>query len=123
MRKAGALKFQMGGPVAMRQQLQAALNSDEVPAILQAGERVLSRGQVAQLGGQGGVDQLLNQGGGGGATQTSVTIQGGKTIQPLLNALIQAVTVEVRAPGSALNAAVAGAAGGVVGSQSVRGRR
>ena len=39
--------------------LSQTLRSDEVPAVLQVGERVLSRRQVASLGGQSGIDQLL----------------------------------------------------------------
>jgi hypothetical protein len=47
-------RFHMGGPVLAR---------DERMAILQTGERVLSRGEVARMGGMGGVDSAAHGGG------------------------------------------------------------
>ncbi len=41
------------------------LGTDEVPAILQAGEAVLSRGDVARMGGRGGVEAARRGGSGG----------------------------------------------------------
>lgn len=45
------------------------LGSDEVPAILQAGERVLSRREVSAMGGPGGVDRAAR----GGPMQVNIT--------------------------------------------------
>ena len=44
-----------------------SMGGDEQPAILQTGERVLSRREVSRMGGQSGVDRAA-QGGGGGLT-------------------------------------------------------
>lgn len=42
------------------------LSTEEIPAVLQAGERVLSRQEVGRMGGRSGVDAAARGGGGGG---------------------------------------------------------
>jgi len=59
--EAERLGFHRGGWVRAHQ----GLWSDEVRAILQTGERVLSRAEVATMGGRGRVDALAAGGGGG----------------------------------------------------------
>jgi hypothetical protein len=54
--------FHSGGPVIKAH--SGYLASDEVPAILQTGERVLSRREVGYLGGQSGINRLLSGSGG-----------------------------------------------------------
>ncbi len=54
--------FHSGGVVKAH---SGYLANDEVPAVLQTGERVLSRGQVRALGGQAGIDGMLSGRGSG----------------------------------------------------------
>lgn len=49
------------------------MGGDERPAILQTGERVLSRGEVARMGGQAGVDAAARGGGGRGGITINVS--------------------------------------------------
>lgn len=55
------------------------IGTDEETAILQAGERVLSRPEVSAMGGKSGVDAALRGGGGGGANITVQTLDGSTT--------------------------------------------
>ncbi len=54
----------------------------EVPAILQVGERVLSRREVARMGGQSGVDRMAN--GGGGAMNVFINATDARSFQDRL---------------------------------------
>lgn len=56
----GAPRFHGGG--------WPGVGVDEVPAILQSGERVLSRGEVSAMGGPSGVERAARGGGRGGVT-------------------------------------------------------
>jgi hypothetical protein len=64
--KQGAAGFQFGGYVSGQNNLSQAVASrisqDDVVALLQPGERVVSNGEQSRLGGPGALEALLNNG-------------------------------------------------------------
>lgn len=112
---AGAPRFALGGMVGepgslARTRLRQVLGSDDVPAVLQAGEAVLSRQGVRAAGGEVGV-AALNRGGStapGGAQGPLVANVAliGRDVRPLLQQLISAVAVDLASPTGATHAAV-----------------
>lgn len=106
MRLMGAPAFAQGGMVGvLNENIRARLGSavpDDVPAILQAGEGVLTRAAVQALGGPAAID-ALNSGRGGGQVQVLQPVIEGpsdEAFQALVDIVLSQWRMEARTPGS-----------------------
>lgn len=99
-REMGVAGYQMGGMAgAIGSNFRASLN-DNIPALLQAGEGVLNRQAMANLGGAAGLARLNRGEGGGGVTNVSVNLAPsagaeGAIAEVLLPLLIGGVATQV----------------------------
>lgn len=102
--------FATGGIVeGVSQRIRKAFGgvfTDDVPALLQAGEGVLRRQAVDRLGGPSAVD-AINRGGnvGGGATEVRIEARDG-AVRDLLAMIVSKITVEAKTPGTGLQTAL-----------------
>lgn len=80
MHAMGAPAFSAGGMVTpgglTSSLLNRRLQKDEVPAVLQVGERVVSREELARMGGEAALNRLIANGGLGGGESFDGVIQG-----------------------------------------------
>lgn len=124
---AGAPAFAFGGMVPRpgdfaRQRLSQALRSDDVPAVLQAGEGVLSRAGVRAAGGEAAVAALnRGQSPGEGPINVGVSLTGG-AIDPLIAMFVRAIGVQISRPGSEIRSVVQKTGKSPLMSRAVRGR-
>lgn len=103
MLAAGAGRYRTGGVVlpSVSDYLSQQLRGDEVPAVLQVGERVLSRRQVGALGGQSGIDDLLaNRGQQDMSVESNVVLSYDKSNDPLTDALMNALLPRLQVRGT-----------------------
>ena len=111
---AGARGYRTGGVVLpdIGSRLRASLKGDEVPSVLQVGERVLSRRQVGLLGGQTGIDQLLQGGQQQAQTfETQVAVQLVPSGNDVMDMLVQALLPMMRVRGNTNAVPTQGVAG------------
>ncbi len=108
---AGAQAFASGGMVkgGARARIARALGGDDVPAILQAGEAVLSRAGVRAVGGEANV-AALNRGqsssAAAGVGSLSVSLAASGFARTMLSALIGSVAVDIGSPSGVTRRAV-----------------
>jgi hypothetical protein len=103
MLAAGAGRYRTGGVVlpSVSDYLSQQLRGDEVPAVLQVGERVLSRRQVSTLGGQSGIDDLLSgRGQQDMSVESNVVLSYDKSNDPLTDALMNALLPRLQVRGT-----------------------
>jgi hypothetical protein len=103
MLAAGAGRYRTGGAVlpSVSDYLSQQLRGDEVPAVLQVGERVLSRRQVSTLGGQSGIDDLLSgRGQQDMSVESNVVLSYDKSNDPLTDALMNALLPRLQVRGT-----------------------
>ena len=111
---AGAQAFASGGMVkgGARARIARALGGDDVPAILQAGEAVLSRAGVRAAGGEANVAALnRGQSSSTGVGPLSVSLEASGFARTMLSALIGSVAVDIGSPSGVTRRAVQRASG------------
>lgn len=110
----GAQRFAEGGMVqrlsdVLRGQVPSA-QIDDIPAVLQAGEGVLTRRGVAAAGGPNGISRLNmglpGIGGGGVMTLQPIINARGGALEALMRAVIGSMSMEVVTPGSQMRTAL-----------------
>lgn len=103
MLAAGAGRYRTGGIVlpSVSDYLSQQLRGDEVPAVLQVGERVLSRRQVGALGGQSGIDDLIaNRGQQPMSVESNVVLSYDKSNDPLTDTLVSMLLPRLQVRGT-----------------------
>lgn len=103
MLAAGAGRYRTGGIVlpSVSDYLSQQLRGDEVPAVLQVGERVLSRRQVGALGGQSGIDDLIaNRGQQPMSVESNVVLSYDKSNDPITDTLMSMLLPRLQVRGT-----------------------